>query len=45
MSANAAKETFWYQLRLQLRVIWALMLRETVTRFQGYVKLKSNLMM
>ncbi|MBU2718293.1 ABC transporter permease [Acidithiobacillus ferridurans] len=33
MSANATKETFWYQLRLQLRVIWALMLRETVTRF------------
>lgn len=33
MSANAAKESFWYQLRLQLRVIWALMLRETVTRF------------
>lgn len=33
MSASATKETFWYQLRLQLRVIWALMLRETVTRF------------
>ncbi|WP_414040099.1 ABC transporter permease [Acidithiobacillus sp. M4-SHS-6] len=33
MSANATKETFWYQFRLQLRVIWALMLRETVTRF------------
>lgn len=33
MSANASKESFWYQLRLQLRVIWALMLRETVTRF------------
>jgi capsular polysaccharide transport system permease protein len=33
MSANATKETFWFQLRLQLRVIWALMLRETVTRF------------
>ena len=33
MSANVSKETFWFQLRLQLRVIWALMLRETVTRF------------
>jgi ABC-type polysaccharide/polyol phosphate export systems, permease component len=33
MSGSATKETFWYQLRLQLRVIWALMLRETVTRF------------
>lgn len=33
MSAKASKETFWFQLRLQLRVIWALMLRETVTRF------------
>ncbi len=33
MSASATKETFWFQLRLQLRVIWALMLRETVTRF------------
>lgn len=33
MSANTHKETFWFQLRLQLRVIWALMLRETVTRF------------
>lgn len=33
MSANSTKETFWFQLRLQLRVIWALMLRETVTRF------------
>ena len=33
MSANTSKETFWFQLRLQLRVIWALMLRETVTRF------------
>lgn len=33
MSANVPKETFWFQLRLQLRVIWALMLRETVTRF------------
>lgn len=33
MSASATKEAFWYQLRLQLRVIWALMLRETVTRF------------
>ncbi|MBU2811779.1 ABC transporter permease [Acidithiobacillus thiooxidans] len=33
MSANATKETFWFQLSLQLRVIWALMLRETVTRF------------
>lgn len=33
MNANATKETFWFQLRLQLRVIWALMLRETVTRF------------
>lgn len=33
MNAKAGQETFWYQLRLQLRVIWALMLRETVTRF------------
>ncbi len=33
MSANVSKETVWFQLRLQLRVIWALMLRETVTRF------------
>ncbi len=34
MSASTTtKETFWFQLRLQLRVIWALMLRETVTRF------------
>jgi ABC-type polysaccharide/polyol phosphate export systems, permease component len=33
MSAKVSKETFWFQLRLQLRVIWALMLRETVTRF------------
>ncbi|BBF64697.1 ABC transporter permease [Acidithiobacillus ferridurans] len=33
MSANASQESFWFQLRLQLRVIWALMLRETVTRF------------
>ncbi|MBU2739700.1 ABC transporter permease [Acidithiobacillus concretivorus] len=33
MNGSAPKETFWYQLRLQLRVIWALMLRETVTRF------------
>lgn len=33
MSASATKETFWFQLRLQLRVIWALTLRETVTRF------------
>ncbi|MBE7564242.1 ABC transporter permease [Acidithiobacillus sp. HP-6] len=33
MSAKATEETFWFQLRLQLRVIWALMLRETVTRF------------
>lgn len=30
---SASKETFWLQLRMQLRVIWALLLRETVTRF------------
>lgn len=33
MNANTQKENFWFQLRLQLRVIWALTLRETVTRF------------
>ncbi len=33
MSASSSQETFWFQLRLQLRVICALMLRETVTRF------------
>ncbi|MDR7927327.1 ABC transporter permease [Acidithiobacillus thiooxidans] len=33
MPASASKETFWFQLRLQLRVIWALMLRESITRF------------
>ena len=27
------RENFWFQLHLQWRVIWALMLRETVTRF------------
>lgn len=33
MSVRSSNETFWFQLRLQLRVIWALTLRETVTRF------------
>jgi capsular polysaccharide transport system permease protein len=32
MSADT-RESFWFQLRLQMRVIWALALRETVTRF------------
>jgi capsular polysaccharide transport system permease protein len=32
MSAEAETK-FWFQLRLQMRVIWALTLRETVTRY------------
>ena len=33
MPANSSSPTFWDQLRLQRRIIWALTLRETVTRF------------